>query len=151
MKVVTFFQSNLNVCITVHIVASLILTLLSGYVVAQVRAILQPVSSESPPLIYAKFFNFSDVYHQMINNMRVVTPAPKIEMFVVRRRFRSNGTPLGDIIPLDRVHQVVQLVPRFGVKAPKEMMGDNSLQVGHEFYINSFADKETFHAILSNQ
>ena len=47
------------------------------------------------------------------------------------------------------VCQLIQLIPKFGVKASDMMiMGDNCLYVGHEFYINSFADKETFHAIL---
>ena len=59
--------------------------------------------------------------------------------------------PLGDIIPLDSVCQLIQLIPKFGVEVSGMMTGDNCLHVGHEFYINSFADKETFHAILSYQ
>jgi len=61
--------------------------------------------------------------------------------------------PLGDIIPLDSVRQVIQLVPKFSLKAPSEMVGDNCLHlpVGCEFYNNSFADKETFHAVLNYQ
>ena len=59
--------------------------------------------------------------------------------------------PLGDIIPLDSVCQVIQLIPKFGVEVSSIMTGDNCLHVGCEFYINIFADKETFHAILSYQ
>ncbi|KAI6039085.1 hypothetical protein EDC04DRAFT_2568878 [Pisolithus marmoratus] len=119
---------------------------------SELRAILQPIChSAPPPLIYVEFFNFSNLHYYMVDNIRVVAPAPKIEMFVVQRRFRSNGRPLGDIIPLDNVRQVIQLIPKFGVKAPREMTCDNCLDVGREFYLNSFADKETFHAILSYQ
>jgi len=59
--------------------------------------------------------------------------------------------PLGDIIPLDSVRQVVQLIPKFGSVVPQEMTHDNCLDVSQEFFINSFADKETFHAMLSYQ
>ncbi|KIO01513.1 hypothetical protein M404DRAFT_16208 [Pisolithus tinctorius Marx 270] len=112
------------------------------YLVAQVRAILQPITNPaSPPLLYVKFFNFSNMHYAIVDNVRVVSPAPKIKMFL----------PLGDIIPLDNVQQVVQLVPKFGVKSPRIMTCDNCLDVGREFYINSFADKETFHAVLSYQ
>ncbi|KAL4072026.1 hypothetical protein J3A83DRAFT_4372007 [Scleroderma citrinum] len=122
------------------------------YLVAQVRTILQPITSPaSPPLIYVNFFNFSNMYYTIVDNVRVVSPALKIEMFLVHRCFRSNGTPLGDIIPLDNVRHPIQLVPKFGVDAPRNMTCDNTLDVGREFYINSFADKETFHAILSYQ
>ncbi|KAI6009474.1 hypothetical protein F5J12DRAFT_718989, partial [Pisolithus orientalis] len=57
----------------------------------------------------------------------------------------------GDIIPLDSICQVIQIIPKFGVKAPRGMTCDNCLDVECEFYINSFVDKETFHAILSYQ
>lgn len=104
-----------------------------------------------PPLLYVEFFNFSNVHFTVINGVRVVVPAPKIDMFLVHRRLRSNGLPLGDFIPMDSVHQVVQLIPKFGAVASPEMTCDNSVDVAREFYVNSFANKETFHAILSYQ
>ncbi|KIJ57464.1 hypothetical protein HYDPIDRAFT_171680, partial [Hydnomerulius pinastri MD-312] len=122
------------------------------FLVAQVRAILQPVAAPlQAPLLYVEFFNFSNAHFAVVNGVRVVTPAPKIDMFLVHRRLRSNHLPLGDIIPMDSVRQVVQLIPKFGAVASLEMTCDNSLDVAREFYINSFADKETFHAILSYQ
>ncbi|KAI6160973.1 hypothetical protein EDD17DRAFT_1460485, partial [Pisolithus thermaeus] len=129
---------------TVLVSHETLLTFFIGYLVAQVRAILQPICHPvPPPLIYVEFFNFSNLHYYMVDNIHIAAPAPKIEMFLVQRRFQSNGRPLGDIIPLDNVRQVVQLIPKFGVKAPKEMTCDNCLDVGREFYLNSFADKET--------
>lgn len=79
----------------------------------------------------------------------VAAPAPDLEMFLVCHRLRSDGQHLGDIICLDDVCQVIQLVSKFGSSVPQLMTHDNSLELGGDFYINSFADKETFHAILS--
>ena len=126
--------------------------MLSGYLVAQVQAILQPITNPPcPPLLYVEFFNFSNTHFTVVDSIRVPAPASDLEMFVVQRRFRNNGRPLHDIVPLDNVHQVVQLIPKFGSRVPEGMTCDNSLEHGGEFYINSFADKETFHAILGYQ
>jgi len=74
-------------------------------------------------------------------------------MFLVQRRVRSNHAHLGDIVPLNSVRQVIQLIPKFGREVSVAMNCDNSLQpeLAREFYVNNFADKETFHAILSYQ
>ena len=123
-----------------------------GYLIAQVRAIVQPITNPtSPPLLYVEFFSFSTAHFQMVDGIRVAAPAPDLEMFLVRRRLRSDGQHLGDIIRLDDVRQVIELVPKFGSSVPQNMTCDNSLELGGDFYVNSFADKETFHAILSYQ
>ena len=81
----------------------------------------------------------------VVDGIRVAAPAPGLEMFVVRRRLRRDGRRLGD------VRQVVQLIPKFGSKVPQNMTCDNSLELDGEFFLNTFADKETFHAVLSYQ
>ena len=77
---------------------------MTGYFIAQVRLIFQPVAvANQAPLLYVKFFNFSNMHYTMVNNTCVVSPALGLEMFVVQRWLRSNGRPLGDVIPLDHV------------------------------------------------
>lgn len=105
----------------------------------------------SPPLIYVEFFKFSSAHFVIVDDVHITAPAKNIEMFIVKRHLRSNGHPLGDIIPLDDVCQPVQLIPKFSSKVPPKMTCDNCLDIGREFLVNSFADKETFHAILSIQ
>lgn len=87
----------------------------------------------------------------VVDGIRVAAPAPGLEMFVVRRRLRRDGRRLGDVVRLDDVRQVVQLIPKFGSKVPQNMTCDNSLELDGEFFLNTFADKETFHAVLSYQ
>ncbi|KAH7910711.1 hypothetical protein BJ138DRAFT_1087120 [Hygrophoropsis aurantiaca] len=122
------------------------------YLVVQVRAVLQPVGVvPDQPLLYVEFFNFSPHHIAIIDGTEIVVPAPNIDMFLVQRRHRSNSTRLGDIVPLEDVRQVIQLVPKFGKEISPTLDSENSLEVAREFYINNFADKETFHAILSYQ
>jgi hypothetical protein len=58
---------------------------------------------------------------------------------------------MGDVTHLQDVQCLVQLVPKFGRFADPTLMKDNSMDIGTEFYINNFADKEAFQAILSYQ
>ncbi|KAG1816300.1 hypothetical protein DFJ58DRAFT_712213 [Suillus subalutaceus] len=124
------------------------------YAVVQVKSILQPITKAphlNQPFLYVDFFNFSHSLANTFDGVRIVTPAPVTDMFLVHRHVRSNNTALGDIVPLESVHQVIQLIPKFGQQVSASMNCDNSLQLAREFYVNNFADKETFHAILSYQ
>jgi hypothetical protein len=122
----------------------------------QVRLILQPILSTSirpnPILFYGERFQYSPQHIlTTLDGGQVYVPEPGIDMFVVSRHLRSNGLRMGDIVEIQNVQQVVQLVPKFGKYADAALTKDNSIEIGREYYINSFADKETFHAILSYQ
>ena len=58
---------------------------------------------------------------------------------------------MGDIARLIDVREIVELVPRYGTKMDGCLNSDTSLKLTDSFYMNNFADKETFHAILSYQ
>jgi len=154
--VVSYFpQQHLNVHVLFFFISSSCLNArISGYLIVQVKAIIQPVT-ETPhlnqPFLYAKFFNFSQSSFSTIDDIHFVTPVPVTNMFSVHRCVRSNCNPLGDIVPLSSVHQVIELIPKFGQEVPLTMNYNNSRQLVREFYVNNFADKETFHAILSYQ
>ena len=122
----------------------------------QIRIILQPVllnanTTPQPYLVYAEFFKFSaDNIANDENNTAVYTPVPGIDMFQVHRHKRSNGAWMGDIVPLNRILQVVELIPKHGVYVDPLLDCNNSLE-GDIFYVNNFLNKENFHAILSYQ
>ncbi|KAG1802576.1 hypothetical protein EV424DRAFT_1331381 [Suillus variegatus] len=103
------------------------------------------------PFLYVEFFNFSHSSVNTFNGLRLVTPTPVTDMYLVHRCIHLNNTALGDIVPLESVRQVIQLIPKFGREVSAAMNCDNSLQLAREFYVNNFADKETFHVILSYQ
>jgi hypothetical protein len=64
---------------------------------------------------------------------------------------RSNRERMGDIVKLTDIREAVELVPLFGARMADELNCDNSLEISDTFHLNNFADKETFHAILSYQ
>ena len=56
---------------------------------------------------------------------------------------------MGHIMPLMNIREIVELVPCFGVKMDGRLDCNNSLEIGDSFYLNNFANKDTFHAILT--
>ena len=83
-----------------------------------------------------------------------MTPAPNIDMFLLHRHMRFQLDVHGryhDIMPLMIIREIIELVPHFGAKMDGRLDCNNSLEIGDNFYLNNFADKDTFHAILTYQ
>lgn len=111
-----------------------------------------PVHPGSCPIyFYGEFFKFSPLYRETVEGVSVFVPRPGIDMFVLEHHNRNNGTRMGDVFPLTAVRELVELAPHFGLKMDTSWNCNNSLNVPTHFYMNNFADKETFHAILSYQ
>jgi hypothetical protein len=53
---------------------------------------------------------------------------------------------MGDVVPLTDVCEV-ELVPQYGSKMDSRLNANTSLELAENFYLNDFADKETFRAI----
>ncbi|KAG1839660.1 hypothetical protein DFJ58DRAFT_845641 [Suillus subalutaceus] len=49
-----------------------------------------------------------------INDIRFIAPVPVTDMFSVQCHVQSNHEPLGDIVPLGSMRQVIKLIPKFG-------------------------------------
>lgn len=120
----------------------------------KIRLIFSPVdpsSSSNTIYIYGDFFKFSRAHQQDIGGTSVFAPEPGIDMFLLQSHRRSDRSRMGDIIPLTDVREIVELVPCYGPKMDRKLDCNNSLDIWDSFYLNNFADKETFHAILTYQ
>jgi hypothetical protein len=75
-------------------------------------------------------------------------PEAEIKMYLVQRsRGQLTQRRLGAVIPQASISRFVQLIPDFGPNANREMTADNSMEKGHLFWVNSFADKEIYKAV----
>ncbi|RDB19398.1 hypothetical protein Hypma_013486 [Hypsizygus marmoreus] len=111
----------------------------------------------APVYIYGDFFKFSTQHtsNDTADGSEVFVPTPGIDMFLLERHRRSNGARVGDVFPLSMISQVVELIPCFGMQIHDGLNCNTSLDGDHgfgdRFYLNNYATKETFHAILSYQ
>jgi len=119
--------------------------------VAQVRAIFAFSSRGSPlptdlsqPLLYVECFAFT------------ATPAdqPEVGMYTIQRMFVNNPdgrrSHVGTIISLLDVIHAVELIPKYGAVANREVTSETCLELYNEFYLNNFSDKEWHYTIHSD-
>lgn len=74
-------------------------------------------------------------------------------MYKVKRSLSQGkeGSPLGDVVPLESISRFIQLIPEFGKR--KQTIKNtawtpyNSMDIPTSFYVNSFADKEIYQAV----
>lgn len=127
--------------------------LTGGFKVIQIRCIFSPVGfdgASSRIFLYGQLFSFSSQHQVEVDGIKVFAPAPDIDMFVLKRHLRGNKR-VGGIFELTDVREAVELVPQFGRKMDPALNANTSLELANSFYLNNFADKEAFHAILSYQ
>lgn len=75
-------------------------------------------------------------------------PDDNIEMFRLIRDIKpADGSRRGRIIRLVDIWRPIDVIPSFGEECPEEWNRDNAVELATEFYVNSFADKETYQSV----
>ncbi|KAG1886286.1 hypothetical protein F4604DRAFT_1675922 [Suillus subluteus] len=114
---------------------------LRGHTIGQIRLIMRPIgpsgmnwSWKDRFLVYVHRF---DVVPQSsgTNNCE-----PSTQLHLLKRAKRSNGTQVGDIIPLTQLRAPVNLVPRFGASADNRFTSYNSMEHASQFWVNKTVD-----------
>jgi len=125
----------------------------SGHQVAQIRMIFRPIWGDTPPvgdmrLMYAQRFEIiPQLSSSSPNSIRRAGPDPFSGMYSLRRSTRSDGSRVGDVLPLSRIRVPVELVPYFGERADPRLTCFNSLEFSTVFFLNKYSDKELYYTI----
>jgi hypothetical protein len=131
----------------------------SGHHIAQLRLIFRAVPSRRAPyapgtdlfLTYAQRFDIVPQLNPTVqaasSTQRGLYPDPSTGMYVLKRSQRSDGTIMGDVVPLGQVRTLLDLVPRFGADANKQLTKETSLEFSQEFWLNKYFEKELFYAL----
>ncbi|KAG1905725.1 uncharacterized protein F5891DRAFT_1125768 [Suillus fuscotomentosus] len=113
---------------------------LRGHTIGQIRLIMRPVGRINTD------WSWEDCFLVYMYRFDGTTSArdPATQLHSIRRAKRSNGTLVGDIIPLTQIKAPVNLIPRFGASADSRFTSQNSMEHASEFWVNKFWDKNTF-------
>lgn len=76
-------------------------------------------------------------------------PDDNLEMFRLVRDMKPGNLRCGIIIKLQDIWRPIDVIPRFGEECPDDWTRDNSVELADEFYVNSFADKETYQSVFN--
>jgi hypothetical protein len=68
-------------------------------------------------------------------------------MYVLKRSHRSDGSRMGDIIPLTNLRAPADIIPRFHRKVDARLTKGSSLEYSQDFFLNKFFDPELFYAL----
>jgi hypothetical protein len=124
----------------------------------QLRLIFRAIPSRRAPyalgtdlfLTYAQRFDIVPQLNPMdraSSTGKGLYPDPSTGMYVLKRSRRSDRTIMGDVVPLEQVRTLLDLVPRFGADAPKQLTKETSLEFCVEFWLNRYFEKELFYAL----
>ena len=84
---------------------------------------------------------------QALSHLRGLYPDPSTGMYVLKRAQRTDVTIMGDVVPLGQVRTLLDLVPRFGADANKQLTKETSLELSREFWLNKYFEKELFYSL----
>ena len=112
----------------------------------QIRLIFHPVWDLRTKLpLYLAYVQRFDIVPQMhLPRGHRLAPDPVRGMYVLRRAYRSDGSPMGAVVPLYHLRQPIQLIPRFGDKANPALTSRTSFDASRDFFLNHYFDKEDF-------
>ncbi|KAJ7821497.1 hypothetical protein B0H13DRAFT_2241738 [Mycena leptocephala] len=68
-------------------------------------------------------------------------------MYQLKRARRADGSPMGDVVPLERLRAKVELSPRHGKTADKRLKHETTLDYCQDFHLDHFFNKELFWAL----
>jgi len=130
------------------LLSNLTVSVFLGHCVGQLRLIMRMPGSSSASNFFLAYVQRFDIIPQTssmgINEAR---PDPVTGLYAVKRALRSDGSRLGDIIPLTQLRASVQLFPRFGAKADSRLTMQTCLEYSTEFWLNKYETKEKFWAL----
>lgn len=116
-----------------------------GFCVAQVQLIFRPICTEIS-LNIPDFLTYSyryDIVPQAFSD-RGHSRDPVTGMYIMKRALRSDGSRVGDVVPLNQARIPVRFIPRFGPIANPRLNSRNSVEYSTELFLNKYSGKEAF-------
>ena len=118
----------------------------------QIRLIFHPLwdIKTKLPLYLAYVERFDIVPQTHLPRGQRLAPDLVWGMYIMRRAYRSDGSPMGAIVPLYHIRRAIHLIPRFGEKADSTLTSRTSFDASRDFYLNHYFDKEDFFYMQSS-
>ena len=112
----------------------------------QIRLIFHPMWDlrMKLPLYLAYVERFDIIPQTHFPRGQRLVPDPIRGMYVLRRARRTDGSPMGAVVPLYHLRHPIQLIPKFGEEARSTLSPQTSFDAHSDFYLNHYFDKEDF-------
>ena len=130
-----------------------------GHFIAELRLIFKIVPSSHPfkafdiPDCFLTYVQRFDIVPQThahsgaVPRAREPCPEPSSSLYVLKRAKRSDGSTIGDVVPLHQFRALLDLIPRFHEAAARSLTDKNSSTYSAEYFLNKYFNKELFWAL----
>ncbi|KAG1883168.1 hypothetical protein F4604DRAFT_1921075 [Suillus subluteus] len=115
---------------------------LHGHSIAQIKLIICPIGKRGTE------WSWKDRFLTYVERFDIGNREPNTQLHLLKRAKWSNGTWIGDIIPVTQLRAPVNIVPHFGASADNHLTLYNSNEHLSEFWLNRYWDKNTFFPLL---
>ncbi|KAG2156558.1 uncharacterized protein EDB93DRAFT_1247267 [Suillus bovinus] len=116
---------------------------LCGHIVSEIWLILHPIGKTGTNWSWKDRF-LTYVYCFDIVSQGGHDCEPSTQLHILKCAKCSNGTWVGDVIPITQLRAPVNIVPRFGASTDNHLTPYNSMEHASEFWLNKYWDKNTF-------
>ncbi|KAG1830798.1 hypothetical protein EV424DRAFT_1470212 [Suillus variegatus] len=117
--------------------------------VAQVRLIFQPKIPRASDLVLPMYLSSPLLYVQFFHFVANPSDRPELAMWTVEHTYmidqRGRRCRCGGVVSLTDVTHAVELIPEYGNKVDERISSATSSESYDRFFLNSFADKESYH------
>ena len=129
--------------------------ILAGHQVVDICLIFRIVPSITPLkpgvsdrfLAYVQHFDVIPQPSAVGSSLKGQFPEPASSLYLLKRAKRTDGSLIGDIIPLDQIRALADLIPQFGQKANRSLTRENIHSLSSGFRLNKYFDKELYLAL----
>ncbi|KAG2028984.1 hypothetical protein BDR03DRAFT_988058 [Suillus americanus] len=119
--------------------------------VAQVRLVFQPKVPRSSDLVLPTHLSSPLLYIQYFDFIANPNDRPELAMWTVERSYvvdqHGERYRRGGVVLLTDVTHAVELIPEYGDKVNKNVSSATCLESYDRFFLNNFADKESYHTL----
>ncbi|KAG1734642.1 hypothetical protein EDB19DRAFT_1830536 [Suillus lakei] len=114
---------------------------LTGHAICELHLIMRPIPRRGSHITWR------DQYLCYVQVLTIGSVNPATDMIIVKRTKHTDGTPIGNIVPLRQLHSFISLIPQLGNAADARFTKATSMHYSQLFLLNKYFDKDFYYAL----
>jgi hypothetical protein len=111
-----------------------------GHAICELHLIMRPMPQRGSRITWR------DQYLCYVQVLTIGSIDPATEMIILKRAKYTDGTPIGNIVPLRQLRSFISLIPRLGDVADARFTKATSMHYSQSFLLNKYFDKDFYYA-----
>ncbi|KIK45261.1 hypothetical protein CY34DRAFT_39251, partial [Suillus luteus UH-Slu-Lm8-n1] len=113
---------------------------LTGHAICELHLIMHPMPQRGSCITWR------DQYLCYVQVLTIGSIDPATEMIILKCAKYTDGTPIGNIVPLRQLRSFISLIPQLGDVADARFTKATSMHYSQSFLLNKYFDKDFYYA-----